>query len=108
MDFPVIDPVATGACIRELRMERHITVAGLKDMLELESVQAIYKWQRGECLPSVDNLYAISRLLGVPVDNIIRGNREEDAGPPVCILWGVVINFYKFQIVHFWFQCQKS
>ena len=85
MDFPVIDPVATGACIRELRMERHISVADLKDMLELESVQAIYKWQRGECLPSVDNLYAISRLLGVPLDSIIRGNREEDESPPICI-----------------------
>lgn len=87
MDFPVIDPIATGACIKELRRERHITVADLKDMLELESVQAIYKWQRGECLPSVDNLYAISRLLGVPVDNIIRGNIEEDVSPPFYILW---------------------
>ena len=33
--------------------------------------QAIYKWERGETLPSVDNLYALSSLLGEPMKNIL-------------------------------------
>ena len=43
-----------------------------------ESDQAVYKWQRGDSLPTVDNLYALSRLFGTSVDDILRGSREKD------------------------------
>ena len=46
-----------------------------------ESEQAVYKWQRGDSLPTVDNLYALSRLFETTVDDILRGEREEDEGP---------------------------
>ena len=39
--------------------------------LTAEEPQAIYKWQRGQSLPSVDNLYALSALLQVPMNEII-------------------------------------
>lgn len=39
--------------------------------LGLEHPQAIYHWQHGRNLPSVDNLYALSKLWGVPMDKII-------------------------------------
>lgn len=44
----------------------------------LESVQAIYKWQRGDSLPTVDNLYALSALFQTSVDDILRGDLEEE------------------------------
>ena len=37
----------------------------------LESPQAVYCWQRGRNLPSVDNLYAISKLWGVSMNDIL-------------------------------------
>ena len=77
-DYPVIDPVATGARIRELRKERHLKVSDIRDYMGFESEQAIYKWQRGESLPTVDNLYALSRLFRVRMDDIVRGYEEED------------------------------
>lgn len=46
-----------------------------------ESEQDVYKWQRGDSLPTVDNLYALSRLFETTVDDILRGEREEDEGP---------------------------
>ncbi len=46
-----------------------------------ESEQAVYKWQRGDSLPTVDNLYALSKLFETTVDDILRGEREEDEGP---------------------------
>ena len=46
-----------------------------------ESAQAVYKWQRGESLPTVDNLYALSRLFDTTVDDILQGSREEDESP---------------------------
>ena len=77
-EFPVLDAVATGERIRELRKEKKLTVDNIREFMKLESTQAIYKWQRGESLPSIDNLYALSSLFETPIDNILRGSREED------------------------------
>lgn len=69
--FPVIDPVATGNNIRRLRMERGLTVRALQSYFGFEEPRAIYKWQKGESLPTVDNLYALGALFEVPMDQIL-------------------------------------
>ena len=69
--FPVIDPVATGKNIMRLREERGMTVRDLQAYFGFEDPQAIYKWQRGKTLPSVDNLYALGSLLNVHMDDIL-------------------------------------
>ena len=76
--FPVLDPVATGARIRELRKKNHLTVDQVREFMGFESTQSIYKWQRGESLPTIDNLYALSALFETSIDNILIGNRGED------------------------------
>lgn len=78
MEYPVLDTKATGARIRELRKARHLKVEDVARFRGFESEQAVYKWQRGDSLPTVDNLYALSRLFGTSVDNILRGNKERD------------------------------
>lgn len=35
------------------------------------------KWQRGECLPTFDNMYAMSCYFDVTIDEILVGNRQE-------------------------------
>ena len=74
--LPVIDPVATGENIVRLRKERGMTVRDLQDWFGFEEPRAIYKWQHGETLPSVDNLYALSALLEVPIEDILVGSRQ--------------------------------
>jgi len=69
--FPVIDVRATGSNIRRLRMERGITIRDLQSYFGFEEPRAIYKWQSGACLPSVDNLYALGVLFGVPMERIL-------------------------------------
>ena len=69
--FPVIDMGATGANIRRLRLERGLSVRDLQAFFGFEEPQAIYKWQRGESLPTVDNLYALGTLLEVPLEQIL-------------------------------------
>ncbi len=69
--FPVIDLAATGNNIRRLRIERGLTVRDLQSYFGFEEPRAIYKWQKGETLPSVDNLYALGNLLNVPMDQIL-------------------------------------
>jgi len=76
-EFPVIDPIAIGARIKQLRKDHHLTVEEVCEFMGLESVQSIYKWQRGDSLPTVDNLYALSVLFDTTIDYIIRGTREE-------------------------------
>ena len=69
--FPVIDPVATGANITRLRKERNLTVRDLQQFFGFEEPQAIYKWQRGQSLPSIDNLYALSALFHLSMNEIL-------------------------------------
>ena len=69
--FRVIDPVATGANIVRLRKERGLTVRDLQTYFGFEGPQAIYKWQRGQSLPSIDNLYALGALFEVSMDDIL-------------------------------------
>ena len=69
--FPVIDPVATGKNIMYLRKARGLTVRDLQGYFGFELPQAIYKWQKGQSLPTVDNLYALSTLLDVPMNEIL-------------------------------------
>lgn len=69
--FPVIDPVATGENIVRLRKDRGLTVRDLQNWFGFEEPQAIYKWQKGKSLPTVDNLYALGTLLNVPMEEIL-------------------------------------
>ena len=69
--FPVIDLAATGENIIRLRQARGLTVRDVQAYFGFEEPQAIYKWQRGKSLPTVDNLYALSDLLEVPMNDIL-------------------------------------
>ena len=71
MVFPVIDMAATGRVIKALREQNGYSVQDVQGYFGFDQPQAIYKWQRGETLPSVDNLYALSTLLGEPMKNIL-------------------------------------
>ena len=69
--YPVIDPVATGNNIRRLREERGLSVKDLQRFCGFEEPRAVYKWQEGSTLPSVDNLYALGILFEVPMESIL-------------------------------------
>ena len=75
--YPVIDLWKTGQTIRRLIKERELTVEQVRDRIELESVQAMYKWFRGECCPKIDNLLALSKLLNVTIDSMIVSKDDE-------------------------------
>ena len=71
MLVPVVDMKLTGQNIASLRTQRGISVRDLQLMLGIATPQAIYKWQRGETLPSIENLAALACILGVPMDEIL-------------------------------------
>ena len=69
--FPVLDLAETGRRIERRRRQAGLTVRELQAYFGFEYPQAIYKWQHGECLPTVDNLLALSRLLRVAMEDLL-------------------------------------
>lgn len=69
--FPVIDLPGTGRNIERLRKAAGLSVHKLQDYFGFRYPQAIYRWQRGECLPTVDNLLALAQLFGVSVEELL-------------------------------------
>ena len=77
MNYPVLNLEETGKRIKALRRERHMKVEDISNFMGFESPQAVYKWQSGKSMPTVDNLFALSVLFRVPVDAILVGDRSE-------------------------------
>lgn len=75
--FPIIDMQATGNRIKEIRIAKKISVNDICKYMGFENPQAVYKWQRGESLPTVDNLFALSRLFETSMENILCEAADE-------------------------------
>lgn len=70
-NYPRISLKKTGQNISSLMMKNGLTVKDLQEAFGFEFPQAIYKWKRGECLPTIDNLVVLAVLFHTTVDKII-------------------------------------
>lgn len=75
--FPLINKRETGINLRKIMDMREITPKDVQEYLGLGCVQSVYRWLDGINMPTIDNLYALSELLQVPIDAIVRGNRKQ-------------------------------
>jgi len=71
MAIPIIDMVKTGQNINILRKNAGISVKNLQQIFGFATPQAIYKWQHGAALPTIDNLVVLASVLGVRIDDIL-------------------------------------
>ena len=71
MNIPVVDMVQTGQNIQSLRQQCGISVRQLQEILGFATPQAIYHWQNGVSLPTIDNLVALAAIFSVPVESIL-------------------------------------
>ncbi len=69
--IPTIDMVKTGQHIMELRVQAGLSVRDLQDIFGFSTPQALYKWQHGTALPTIDNLVVLAAVLGVKIDDIL-------------------------------------
>jgi len=69
-----INLAATGRNIERLRRTAGLSVRDLQDIFGFGTPQAIYKWQHGTALPSVDNLVILASALHVRIDDILVVN----------------------------------
>ena len=75
-----IDMAATGHRIQHLRLRAGLSVRDLQTCFGFITPQAIYKWQRGQSLPTLDNMVMLAQILGVTVDEIIVYSAAREAG----------------------------
>ena len=71
VNLPVIEMIGTGQNIARLRKQAGLTVRDLQDVFGFATPQAIYKWQQGVALPTIDNLVVLAAVLQVRLDDIL-------------------------------------
>jgi len=71
VSIPTINLAQTGANIVKLRKNAGLSVRDLQMAFGFNYPQAIYKWQSGAALPTVDNLIGLAALLNVHIDDIL-------------------------------------
>lgn len=69
--MPTVNLTLTGRNIRAMRRQRGLTVKDLQDIFGFATPQAIYKWQQGATLPTVDNLVVLASVFDVPMEQIL-------------------------------------
>ena len=69
--LPIIDTVGTGIRIMNLRKQSGLSVKELQNILGFATPNAIYKWQNGAAMPTLDNLIVLAAVFNVPIDHII-------------------------------------
>ena len=71
VNLPTIDMIRTGQNIARLRKQTGLSVRDLQDIFGFATPQAIYKWQQGVALPTIDNLVVLAAVLQVRMDDIL-------------------------------------
>lgn len=71
LNIPTVDLIKTGENITNMRKEAGMSVKDLQEMFGFGTPQAIYKWQQGAALPTVDNLVVLSVIFGKTIDEIL-------------------------------------
>ncbi|MBO4458603.1 MAG: helix-turn-helix transcriptional regulator [Butyrivibrio sp.] len=80
--MPSIDMVATGKNIARMRKAAGLKVKDLQALFGFATPQAIYKWQHGAAMPTIDNLVALAMIFGVSMEDIIV--LKIDAREKIC------------------------
>ena len=66
-----IDTVQTGKRLHEIIKENKCKVSELQELLNLSCPQPIYRWTKGQVLPSIDNLYMLSRIFEMHMEDML-------------------------------------
>lgn len=74
---PVVDLKSTGNKIKSLRKECGFSVRDIQDVFGFEYPQAVYAWEQGKNVPTIDNLLVLARLFEVSIEEIVISRMVE-------------------------------
>ena len=66
-----IDMKRTGEKIKILIEQKGLCVRDIQNQLYLSCPQPIYRWLKGQILPSVNHLFVLSKILGVHMEELL-------------------------------------
>lgn len=69
--YTSMDMIMTGHLIKRLVSEAGYSVSEVQHRLGLSCPQPIYRWYKGQNLPSVDNLFILSDMLGLHMEDLL-------------------------------------
>lgn len=81
MRYPIINLKKTGKNIYKFSQKKGITANNIQDFMNFACAQTIYRWFHGKSLPSLDNFYALSVLLGVNMETLLVNNNGVALAP---------------------------
>lgn len=69
--YQSIDPLETGWRLAQLIREKGYSVKDIQKQLQLSCPQPVYRWIKGQILPSVNHLYNLAGILDVPMEELL-------------------------------------
>ena len=75
----MLDNKKIASFIANKRKSKGLTQQQVADTLHV-SFQAVSKWESGTSYPTIELLYALSRLLGTTTDEILNAQDSDDSG----------------------------
>lgn len=78
MVIPKIDIKQTGINIKSLRENKKMSVKELQSIFGFSTPYAIYKWEYGLNLPSLDNLVILAKIFDKKMDDIVAIEKGKD------------------------------
>ena len=75
--FFFFDMIMTGQILKNNIKKCGYTVREIQKLLNLSCPQPIYRWMRGRTMPSLDNLYMLSSILGVHMEDLLLPKQDE-------------------------------
>lgn len=87
---PEYNLAETGKNLRRLRRQKKLSVEDVRNYMGLESVQAVYRWEKGCNFPTADNLLALAELYGVnPLKMLVKKFPARNFPVEEIALWDV-------------------
>lgn len=73
--MPSIDMTATGANIKQTMKSKRISISQMQKVFGFNTPQAIYKWFRGDAMPTIDNMVILAEIFDTTIDQLIIVNK---------------------------------
>ncbi len=104
MEYPNIDIIKTGLCLKRHIKQAGYTVKQIQEYLHLSCPQPVYRWFKGQTLPSIDHLYALSKLLRMSMDELIVAQNQA-----LVLYYDAIVNESSDQrLVLYYHRIQKA
>lgn len=71
-----LDMRMTGQILRQMMHKHGYSVRELQEKLYLSCPQSLYRWFNGQALPTLDNLYCLSKLFDVPMEDMLMPRQD--------------------------------